>query len=157
MWARPLVFSRRVKSRLETNWRSAFTQLAADNQFAPLGLLLVGALARFNSAISPLLPAPDPPAVADRSREVRNKLSVPEPAPAMDLGESISRHDFSMSAVPQSKAKKLVPPECESATPVLEPAELASKIRDTDKVKKKKKKKKAAAGTDLSDIFGSLA
>ncbi|KAK1640321.1 hypothetical protein BDP81DRAFT_391044 [Colletotrichum phormii] len=39
---------------------SAFTQLAADNQHAALGLVLLGLLARINSVVTLLAPAPAP-------------------------------------------------------------------------------------------------
>ncbi|KAJ0302033.1 hypothetical protein COL516b_007541 [Colletotrichum fioriniae] len=39
---------------------SAFTQLAADNQHAALGLVLLGLLARINSVVTLLAPAPTP-------------------------------------------------------------------------------------------------
>lgn len=90
----------------------AFTQLAADNQYAPLGLALLGVLARFNSIISPILPSPftvqSLPAAAHAKASTSHLSCRPDsPQPlhcaptAQDLGVIVSRSEIS-SLVPHS-------------------------------------------------------
>lgn len=159
------------------NHSSAFTQLTADNQYAPLGLVLLGALAQLHTAISPLLPAAPPlrPLPASSARRIETPASTlaPAPEPPLDLGESVSRDEFGPAA-PRERGAELAPVAGVSASaPAPKRAKSAQgrpgavratrnkdkdrdkgKGKDKDRVKKTKKKK--AAGTDFSDIFGSL-
>ncbi|PKS11882.1 hypothetical protein jhhlp_001176 [Lomentospora prolificans] len=158
----------------------AFTQLAADNQYAPLGLGLLGILAQFTSVISPLAPPSSPtqslPA-ATAARPSTNKVNAPpgssqplpgHPPPA-DLGVVVERSELPTSSPPSSKPigepiPKKRPCAEATAAPIRKrqppPPTLSEPISDSQPekaMKTKKKKKKQAPGTDLSDLFSSIA
>ncbi|SPN98327.1 uncharacterized protein DNG_01377 [Cephalotrichum gorgonifer] len=164
----------------------SFSQLTADNQYAPLGLVLLGTLARFNSIISSLLPSDPGPtpaprlqltAVAERSR-AGNRAPSPAPTPEhqMDLGVAISRDEFLAPTVSRrtpdvrDKLKGVVSldgdakstsvrrkPAAKATPPGADSSVSVLVTRDNDKDKvKKKKKKKKIGGTDLSDLFDSI-
>lgn len=155
----------------------AFTQLAADNQYAPLGLVLLGALAQLNTTISPLLPAAlSPRSLPNLAAQPANPPAptlTRAPEPPLDLGESVSRDEFASAAPRESDGGAASVDRVSASVPVSKRAKSASarpvavhaardkfNIKDEDKekdeIKKKKKKKKKATGTDFSDIFGSL-
>ncbi|KAL9941204.1 hypothetical protein ACHAO5_009232 [Verticillium nonalfalfae] len=78
----------------------AFTQLAADGQHAPLGLLLVALTARLDARLAPLNPTPRSPdaaaaAAATAAAAVVRVASASTPAPEsngdLDLGVAVAR------------------------------------------------------------------
>ncbi len=75
----------------------AFTQLAADNQYAHLGLALLGALAQVHAAVAPLVPAPSEEEGGGGLSSTRGAVAglggdVQEGA---DLGVAVSRSERS--------------------------------------------------------------
>lgn len=89
----------------------SFSQLAADNQFAQLGLVLLGVLAQVEAAIAPFLkaeplpePEPAPPAVLPSAAQTTRPLVKNDaghlPAPFgiasvdIDLGVAVSRDEL---------------------------------------------------------------
>lgn len=79
---------------------SAFTQLAADNQYAQLGLALLGVLAQIDQAASPLAArettvAATGPEAGDSVEVARGAAgqAVPRVPEAADLGTAVSRAD----------------------------------------------------------------
>ena len=148
----------------------------ADNQYAPLGLVLLGALTQLNTAISPLLLAASSPSSLPTFAARRAKPPAPTLAqarePPLDLGESVCRGEFAPAAPQERDGETASVDRVSASVPVPKCAKSASarpetvhaarnkfnskeKDKEKDKVKKKKKKKKAA-GTDFSDIFGCL-
>lgn len=165
-----------AQAQQKLNHFSAFAQLTADNQYAPLGLVLLGALAQLHTAISPLLPAAPPPrplpAPSARRTETPASILAPAAELPLDLGESVPRGEFGPAA-PRERGDELAPVAGISASaPAPKRAKSAQarpdavrattnkdkdRYKDKEKDKVKKTKKKKAAGTDFSDIFGSLA
>ncbi|KAF4333029.1 ribonuclease MRP subunit rmp1 [Fusarium beomiforme] len=145
-----------------------FSQLAADNQHAPLGLLLLSVLARTNTLLSKLVPDHDNEdsvsAFSKRTPSKPNKSQAPDVAmgeassPGMDMGVAISRHELpstqkkvktihktdSRSEEPRSKEHKM-------KTMHTDTKRVSSKNDTTDRPKKKKKK-----GDAFSSLFGDL-
>lgn len=136
--------------------RSAFTQLAADNQHAPLGLMLLAVLAQVHTLLSDLVPS-DIVVTAGQTSDVKDS-SGQEAAPLKtsgpDMGVAISRRELMSAAQDTSQQRGKPPPE----TPSLgedKPKKRKEKVVEKDqKLKPKKKKKKA--GDELSSLFGSL-
>ncbi|KAL1838843.1 hypothetical protein VTJ49DRAFT_2166 [Mycothermus thermophilus] len=60
----------------------AFSQLAADRQFAHLGLMLLGVLAQVDRALAPFAPSPPPGCVGDGDWMIGNASGVAEMIPA---------------------------------------------------------------------------
>lgn len=125
--------------------KSPITQLAADNQYAPLGLALLTVLARINAAVSQHLPPPD-------SEKLRDPAPTPAAAPPSlqpvesDRGIAVSRG---------SVGPKLPSPR-ESARHDKSPLTADAEERPKDKKKKKSKSKKTQKGDDFSNLFSSL-
>ncbi|ROW12273.1 hypothetical protein VMCG_00514 [Cytospora schulzeri] len=103
---------------------AAFTQVAADRQFAQLGLALIGVLAQVEAAITPFVEAEpdtatddelDPPRVA-HTAGVKGDVSValgtldPPPGLGDDLGVAISREELDDDDVPSKDETSLPPP-----------------------------------------------
>ncbi|KAG8676615.1 RNase MRP subunit [Fusarium poae] len=152
-----------------------FSQLAADNQHAPLGLLLLSVLARTNALLSHLVPsehdlesasidAIDATNLAsDTSRPVKStvqSIAAEAPSAETDMGVAISREELLLL---QKKTAKSIP---KSDVPSKDSKlkERKSKIVHTeapkrsskDDTKDKPKKKKKKGGDALSSLFGSL-
>lgn len=161
-----------IHFKSKTRWRlillSQVTQLAADNQHAALGLLLLALLAHVNTTLSPLLPpsgaetelAAARPKVTGAYTE--NKKATQGPSePEADRGTTVER--TSLSSKPNTKRsepvlaasqektsetqKKKKKRSISEATPATEEPAIEEK-----KVKKKKKKK----GDAFSDMFGAF-
>ncbi|KAF4470780.1 ribonuclease mrp subunit rmp1 [Fusarium albosuccineum] len=153
----------------------AFSQLAADNQHALLGLLLLSVLARINYLLSDLVPNdsnPNFPSSAANQQIVPNtnppstSFSSTNAKPAdtgMDMGVAISRQELlpgQNSTSPQpivtseshSKERASSRHKSKSTAKVEIGNSLSTKSIHKDKAKKKKKK-----GNDaFSSLFGSL-
>jgi ribonuclease MRP protein subunit RMP1 len=123
----------------------AFTQLAADNQHAPLGLLLLAVLAQINTVALDLLPDSEP----SQEREPKNALLTSSAAPqakaekhsvAVDRGTVVSRDDISATR-PQKPTQALT--------------RLASPPQKVEKLKSKKKSTKKR-GDEFASLFGNL-
>ncbi|KAI6767870.1 hypothetical protein HG530_005879 [Fusarium avenaceum] len=145
----------------------AFSQLAADNQHAPLGLLLLSILARVNTIISHLVPtghnhepsasAITKPILTDSKTSIPSDSAVQEaPSPTIDMGVAISRDELLLSrkTVPESdtRLKDQKPKERKSKIVHTETHTHSSRGDAKDRPKKKKKK----GGDALSSLFGSL-
>ncbi|KAF5021109.1 hypothetical protein F66182_6851 [Fusarium sp. NRRL 66182] len=149
----------------------AFSQLAADNQHAPLGLLLLSVLARVHALLSHLVPA-DFDHRAGHSTVTKPASSgadIPapllptgaqNPSSEMDMGVAISRDEL------DSSHKTTTRPGPSSSMCLKEPATKERKpnvskanahkgsLKDDAKDRPRKKKKK---GDDaLSTLFGAL-
>ncbi|KAM0212409.1 hypothetical protein ACHAPA_010163 [Fusarium lateritium] len=145
----------------------AFSQLAADNQHAPLGLLLLSVLARVNTILSHLVPAShhnhEPSASAitkpilTDSRPNRSDSTTHEaPSPAMDMGVAISRDELLLSrkTIPESDTRLKDQKPKERKVKIVHTNNHTPSSRGDTKDRPKKKKKK---GDDaLSSLFGSL-
>ncbi|PHH92570.1 hypothetical protein CDD83_6849 [Cordyceps sp. RAO-2017] len=114
----------------------AFTQLAADNQHAPLGLLLVAVLSRVHAVVATLLP---PEAVAATVERQSAPHPPQTPQSAADRGITVSRDQLPTSPNP---------------APVCSERRNASEDGDGEAKKRKRRKKRA---DELSDLFGGLA
>ncbi|KAF3354005.1 hypothetical protein VdG1_00262 [Verticillium dahliae VDG1] len=68
-----------------------FTQLAADGQHAPLGLLLIALAARLDALLAPLNPTPQSPDAAAAAAAVQQHLHPAEPNDDLDLGVAVAR------------------------------------------------------------------
>ncbi|KAH6603428.1 hypothetical protein Trco_008203 [Trichoderma cornu-damae] len=129
----------------------AFTQLAADNQHAPLGLLLLAVLSRIHTALSRLLadslspPSASTPAKAPPSDRAGD-------AAGQDRGVAIARRGLAPPA-------KDILPQCPSDDQQTKPpnAESRDASSSSSRDKEKRKKKKKGKGDQLSSLFGSLA
>ncbi|WAO91016.1 Hypothetical protein NCS54_00846600 [Fusarium falciforme] len=151
----------------------AFSQLAADNQHAPLGLLLLSILARINRILSDLVPA-DQNTIPEASTSAKPTTTGPvlssnfqtlTPAetdsPDIDMGVTISRNKVlpirkTTTSQPETKldAHLTEPPSKERKLKSLTKDTKKSSSKDPAKDKPKKKKKKG--GDALSSLFGSL-
>ncbi|KAI8666638.1 hypothetical protein NCS57_00889500 [Fusarium keratoplasticum] len=154
---------------------NAFSQLAADNQHAPLGLLLLSILARINRILSDLVPADQntiPAASASASANPtttgsilssNSQTSTPAEtvSPDIDMGVTISRNEVlpirkTTTSQPETK------PDAHLTDPPSKERKLKSLTKDTkkssskDPAKDKPKKKKKKGGDALSSLFGSL-
>ncbi|RSL72270.1 hypothetical protein CEP54_000911 [Fusarium duplospermum] len=151
----------------------AFTQLAADNQHAPLGLLLLSILARINRILSHLVPADENPTPATSASTKPTTISstlssnpqTSTPAttdsPDIDMGVTISRNEVlpirkmttsQPEAKPDSQLTELPSKERKLKSLTKDIKKSSSKDSTKDKPKKKKKK----GGDALSSLFGSL-
>ncbi|KAM0352387.1 hypothetical protein ACHAPU_002054 [Fusarium lateritium] len=149
----------------------AFSQLTTDNQYAPLGLLLLSVLARINTVLSHLVPidhnhehstsAVTKQTFSDVKRPTPPHSITPEaPSSGLDMGVAISRDEL---LLPQKITTKSVP---ESGTRLKDSKhkERKPKVMHTDTkshapkvdAKDRPKKKKKKGGDALSSLFGSL-
>lgn len=140
---------------------SAFTQLAADNQHAPLGLMLLAALARINSLLSCLAPSDHTSDSATTSATAippDTASSSARPGEEVDLGVAVSRDEV---AIPKpSKQESDRGAAKESSSKGAKAKKLAKSMRDvvedTPGDRKEKKRKKKKGDDALSSLFGSL-
>ncbi|KAM0473851.1 hypothetical protein ACHAPX_007899 [Trichoderma viride] len=130
----------------------AFSQLAADNQHAPLGLLLLAILARIHTALSPLSidnSVPNPQPKTNRANDLANQ----------DKGVTIARQELPSvtsterinSSEQQQQGSKI---DREATKP---PKSKKEASPSSPSISKDKKKKKKGKGDALSSLFGSLA
>ncbi|TEA10204.1 Ribonuclease MRP protein subunit rmp1 [Colletotrichum sidae] len=155
----------------------AFTQLAADNQHAALGLVLLGVLASINSVVTRLLP-PDP-----QDEQLSRDIEAPKlPHPKIvdktaqidprGFGEIISRDQLSLSVKtrpqstlppppsPPSPPEHAQEPEIRIAAkkrkPTVTTTGTASAKRSMEQRPHKSQTKKTKKSDPFSDIFSSL-
>ncbi|KAL7789836.1 hypothetical protein V8C37DRAFT_385876 [Trichoderma ceciliae] len=144
----------------------AFTQLAADNQHAPLGILLLTIISRIHAVLSQLLvdnlkipPTPAKPRPSNGSEDATNQdkgvaiarqelLPPPPPPPPMNnTPQSIERlQTTTQRPTPKHQISKL-------DQSGIKPSQTISKEASSKEKKKKKKGKEDA----LSSLFGSLS
>lgn len=127
----------------------AFSQLAADNQHAPLGLLLLAILARTHTALTQLLDQPitiPPPSATTRANEVNQ-----------DKGVAIARQKQPPPTERLKTQATAQPSPDEQGDTLDRDAIKPSKPKSKEVLSKEKKKKKKAKGDALSSLFGSLA
>ncbi|EWY91701.1 hypothetical protein FOYG_08713 [Fusarium oxysporum NRRL 32931] len=146
-----------------------FSQLAADNQHAPLGLLLLSVLARTNTLLSQLVPDHDHnPPISTSTEPMPSELSKHQtsdlktddaPNAGVDMGVAISRDELlstqkKTKPVPKadSRSKDLKLKEYETKTTHTDTKKISSKSDTMDKPKKKTKN-----SDELSSLFGSLS
>lgn len=129
--------------------RRAFSQLAADNQFAPLGLLLLGVLADVHVVVRLLLgeedgaaasPALRIPEVADKGQEAAAGMAAAE-----DLGVAVSRESIGLAGHVEGV-------DSETRGSSNQARDTAPVLRSREKAKKKRKKQ----GDEFDDLFSSL-
>jgi hypothetical protein len=151
---------------------STFSQLAADNQHAPLGLLLLSVLARTNTILSQLVPdhghnpsisssakpMPSEPS-KHKASDLRDFRADDAPNAGVDMGVAISREELIST---QKKTKPV--PTADSRSKDLKLKEHATKTThiDTKKIPSKsdtidKPRKKTKNSDELSSLFGSLS
>ncbi|KAM6484241.1 hypothetical protein HDV62DRAFT_315794 [Trichoderma sp. SZMC 28011] len=130
----------------------AFSQLAADNQHAPLGLLLLAILARTHTAITQLLDQPIILPLPSSSNTRSNDVN-------QDKGVAIARQ----KQPPPTERLKTQSTTIQSPSDEQQGDKLdrdaikPSKPKSKEIPSKEKKKKKKAKGDALSSLFGSLA
>lgn len=137
----------------------SFTQLTADNTFAPLGLFLIGVLASINSVLAGLLPPQEasPPLIGSSNTEMRS-LQAPAPqfgSGEVDLGVSISRDESQSTR--STAVKRLT--EAEDAVGVGKAAQdgRASMTMSSETGRSaRKRKKRRKDGDEFTDLFSSL-
>jgi ribonuclease MRP protein subunit RMP1 len=152
---------------------SAFTQLAADNQHAPLGLMLLAVLAHIRRLVSDLVPSDHPSSNADSSvagtvnpttpasRPILtpSSLETADPDQDVDMGVAISRNDLALPKAPSKQSDRLATVETlPKDTKARKSAKSSSKdvTKDTSKESKERKKKKKKTGDAFSSLFSSL-
>ncbi|KAF4120277.1 hypothetical protein GMORB2_3078 [Geosmithia morbida] len=145
------VFARWLTQRIIPRVYIPFTQLAADNQHAPLGLLLFTLLARVGSVLSQHVPADDdvPTASAVAVPKPKRDQATTNISAETDRGIVISRGDL--------------PPPVNVTQPTSAPAHSGKQKRTKTappslptKPRNKSKSKKSQKGDDFSSLFGSL-
>ncbi|KAF4954968.1 hypothetical protein FGADI_4878 [Fusarium gaditjirri] len=146
-----------------------FSQLAADNQHAPLGLLLLSVLARTHTLLSQLVPDHDhsppiststDPKPSEPSKHQASDLRTDGvPYAGVDMGVAISRDELlstqkKMKPIPKadSRSKNLKLKEYETKTTLADTKKISSKSDTIDEPKKKSKN-----SDELSSLFGSLS
>ncbi|KAF4992743.1 hypothetical protein FGRMN_6953 [Fusarium graminum] len=149
----------------------AFSQLAADNQHAPLGLLLLSVLARINTVLSHLAPvdhnreystsAVTKPTSPDLKRPTPPHSITSEAAGSgLDMGVAISRDQLLLSQKVTTKPAQeldthLKDPKHKERKPKIIRTDTKSHSAKGD-AKDRPKKKKKKGGDALSNLFGSL-
>ncbi|KAL6800510.1 hypothetical protein J3E68DRAFT_398426 [Trichoderma sp. SZMC 28012] len=127
----------------------AFSQLAADNQHAPLGLLLLAILARTHAALTQLLDQPTIPLPSSTTRA--NDVN-------QDKGIAIARQKQPPPTERLKTQSTIQPPSDEQQGEKLDrDAIKPSKSKSKELPSKEKKKKKKGKGDALSSLFGSLS
>lgn len=161
---------------------SAFTQLAADLQFAALGLVLLGVLAQIHAALSLLLgddqaePGTPPPAGLPASTPgALLQPSTHEKKPPLgteDAGVMVTREEISLgqavsrgtegkkrksSEMPEVKQSQTRAAESGLQELPLEDLKTVPRLADAQGIKDKKiKKKKRKKDDEFGDLFSSL-
>ncbi|VUC26489.1 unnamed protein product [Clonostachys rosea] len=120
----------------------AFSQLAADNQHAPLGLLLLTVLARAHTLLTYILPAEELPPAPDSIQQALPRVA-PDHGSKVDRGIAVARDSRE-----HTRAGSLA----SSSKSVGKPSRLKSAAEEKKSSKKSKKKNK----DELSSLFGSL-
>ncbi|KAH7000080.1 hypothetical protein EDB80DRAFT_723118 [Ilyonectria destructans] len=140
----------------------AFTQLAADNQHAPLGLMLLAALARINSLLSHLVPSDrtsDSATTPATAITPNTESSSARPGEEVDLGVAVSRDEVAIPKPSKQEPDRGAPKESSSkgAKAKKHVKNMRDVVEDTPGDQKEKKRKKKKKGDDaLSSLFGSL-
>ncbi|KAG9235507.1 hypothetical protein BJ875DRAFT_542060 [Amylocarpus encephaloides] len=159
----------KLKGRLEfccsmvERWYFAFSTVVADNQYASLGLMLIGCLARFQSVTRDLCDEYgfEIEVLGDETMNEAGEVPVlqaeQEGAKEDDLGEIISREDvvegFDDSVLVQDET----PPDVKSEKKKKrKKAEEEIVVEEVTPEKRQKKKKKRKKGDAFDDLFGSL-
>ncbi|KAJ8068429.1 hypothetical protein OCU04_003986 [Sclerotinia nivalis] len=141
----------------------AFSQLVADNQYATLGLMLMGCLARLYKILESLrvLTAEE---LAEKAGIVKEEVKVNEPEIGEDLGEKIVR-DAPASEMVGDTQKEEKNEEEDSEVKKLkikkrkqegEALERKTSKSDSTPAKPPKKKRKKKGGDAFDDLFDSL-
>ncbi|KAF5962823.1 ribonuclease MRP protein subunit rmp1 [Fusarium bulbicola] len=156
-------------NRMFYSTHSTFSQLAADNQYAPLGLLLLSVLARTYTILSQLVPDHDhnppiststKPMPSEPSKHKTSDLGTDDaPNAGVDMGVAISRDEL-LSTQKKSKAvskadslsKDLKSKQRETKTTHTDTKRIPSK---SDTIEKPRKKTKNS--DELASLFGSLS
>ncbi|POR33618.1 Uncharacterized protein TPAR_06205 [Tolypocladium paradoxum] len=157
------VRARWLRSHVVPRAYVAFTQLAADNQHAPLGLMLLAVLGRTDAILADLAPAESPP--PQPSQPAEQPLTPVQPrAPstvescALDRGVAISRRETQRvdeePAATAPSSQRRTPRECFKHGRDNKTSD-GGETKAEDK--KKKKKKKKTDSDALSSLFSSLA
>ncbi|KAM4062226.1 hypothetical protein HRG_009074 [Hirsutella rhossiliensis] len=130
-----------------------FSQLAADNQHAPLGLLLLAVLARTHAVLAHLLPFDTPPALSLSAPTQPSMLapSAAEPS-AADHGVVVSRRELLQPEKPATSRPLHEDPVAVNTTKQSHDAKTV-KGQAKSKAKKRSKIKDQDA---LSSLFSSL-
>ncbi|EKJ71113.1 hypothetical protein FPSE_08619 [Fusarium pseudograminearum CS3096] len=153
----------------------AFSQLAADNQHAPLGLLLLSVLASTHTLLSHLVPSEnehESPSTDDINAastvsdtpgpltSTVQSIEAEAPSTETDMGVAVSREELLLS---KKKTAKSIPkvdvPSKDIQVKERKPKTVntdAPKRSSKDDTKDKPKKKKKKGGDALSSLFGSL-
>ncbi|CCD56042.1 hypothetical protein BofuT4_P151740.1 [Botrytis cinerea T4] len=151
---------------LESSAAKAFSQLVANNQYATLGLMLMGCLARLYKVLGALrvLTAEE---IAEQAGVVKETPQLNEAEIVEDMGEKIMR-DVPVSEVEDSQTverkeeddtdvKKAKPKKRKQDGEVVESkaSKLASSS-DSIPAKPPKKKRKKKGGDAIEDLFAGL-
>ncbi|KOS16640.1 hypothetical protein ESCO_004598 [Escovopsis weberi] len=121
--------------------------LAADNQHAPLGLLLLAVLARIHAVLADILPPPPDQVPARRSQTSPAATSIP---PRPQHPEKLHRNDDDDDDDDDDDK----PRKSASADAGATPKEINNNNNNNNTIKKKKKK--AKKGDELAGLFASL-
>ncbi|KAF4950348.1 hypothetical protein FSARC_13234 [Fusarium sarcochroum] len=162
-----------VTNRMVHSSRSTFSQLAADNQHAPLGLLLLSILARVSTLLSHLIPAdydhePSASVIAKPASSRTDLSSAPQASatateassPGVDMGVAVSRDELVSSRKTKVKPIQKLDVRLKETTSkerkpkVIHSDNHKSSLKDDTKDRPRKKKRKG--GDALSSLFGSL-
>lgn len=153
--------------------KRAFSQLAADNQFATLGVVLLGALAQVRracvclvgedpeaaSAVAAAAAATAPPPASAlvpttttaATVAARNPKAAGGADEAVDVGEVVSRDALVCATAGDRPPKKRKKPAARA-----NPGDPPAPDRKEVDVKPVKKKKKAKGGDEFDNLFSSL-
>lgn len=140
---------------------SAFTQLEADNQHAPLGLMLLAVLAHISTLVSNLsssdtLSTSEPTPIPI---PIKSIIVSPAGVSGPDMGVAVSRNNITpTTATPPTNR---ITPTSRSRTSksddgLLHDVEKLDRDLSMDAHKVVKRKKKKRGGDELSSLFGSL-
>ncbi|KAF7889214.1 hypothetical protein EAF00_009514 [Botryotinia globosa] len=143
----------------------AFSQLVANNQYATLGLMLMGCLARLYKVLGALrvLTAEE---IAEQGRVVKETPQLNEAEIEEDMGEKIVR-DFPVSEMEDSQKverkeeddtdiQKAKPKKRKQDGEVVEPSSSKLASSDSTLAKPPKKKRKKKGGDAIEDLFAGL-
>ncbi|CAG9941932.1 unnamed protein product [Clonostachys rosea f. rosea IK726] len=134
--------ARWLRSHVLPRSYKAFSQLAADNQHAPLGLLLLTVLARVHALLTYILPAEEQAPTLSSIQQALPRVA-PEHGSKVDKGIAVARESRE-----NTRAESLTA----SSKSLGKPSRPKSAAEEKKSSKKSKKKKK----DELSSLFGSL-